>query len=165
MILAELRLTKSSITCTSSCSNSLHRPFFQYVDARFVLLNIAQQIRETINKMNNPTALGLHLHSIAFEKSPQRICQGISGQRNILVSAWARAGLYDVDFGLSDKPIIRYADAVIPDLNGQLVIKEAPPSDTSKTGGSNWTENGVDISIRIRTEDMKRLVQDPMLLP
>ncbi|KAJ5986178.1 transferase family protein [Penicillium sp. IBT 35674x] len=129
------------------------------------LRNIALQIRETINKMNNPTALGVHLHSIAFEKTPQRICQGIPGQRHLLVSTWARAGLYDINFGLSDKPIIRYADAVIPDLDGHLVIKEAPPLNTSKRRESNWTENGVDISIRIRTEDMERLVRDPMLLP
>ena len=130
------------------------------------LQNIAQQIRETINKMNNPTALGVHLHSISFEKSPQRIWQAFLGQRHLLVTTWARAGLYDIDFGLSDKPIIRYADALIPDLDGELVIKEAPPSNMVNTAGeSKWTENGVDISIRIRTEDMERLIRDPMLLP
>lgn len=130
------------------------------------LRNIAQQIRTTINKMNNPTALGVHLHSIAFEKSPQRIWQAFLGQRHLLATTWARTGLYDIDFGLSEMPIIRYTDAVIPDLDGELVIKEAPPSKTgSKTGGSNWTENGVDLSIRIRTEDMERLIRDPTLLP
>lgn len=130
------------------------------------LQNIAQQIRETINKINNPAALGVHLHSIAFEKSPQRIWQAFLGQRHLLVTTWARAGLYDINFGLSDKPIIRYADALIPDLDGELVIKEAPPSNMTKTTGeSRWTENGVDISIRIRTEDMERLIRDPMLLP
>ncbi|KAJ5133368.1 uncharacterized protein N7443_005001 [Penicillium atrosanguineum] len=129
------------------------------------LRNIAQQIRETINKMSNPTALGVHLHSIAFEKTPQRIWQAFLGQRHLMVTTWARAGLYDIDFGLSAKPIIRYADAVIPDLDGVLVIKEAPPLNISTTGESDWTENGVDISIRIRTEDMARLTRDPMLLP
>lgn len=130
------------------------------------LRNIAQHIRETINQINNPTALGVHLHSIAFEKTPQRLWQAFLGQRHLLVTTWARAGLYDVDFGLSEVPIIRYADAVLPDLDGELVIKEAPPSKkSSATGESNWTENGVDISIRIQAADMERLIRDPLLLP
>jgi len=130
------------------------------------LRNIAQRIRETVNQMNNPAALGAHLHSIAFEKTPQRLWQAFLGQRHLLLTTWARAGLYNIDFGLSELPIIRYVSAVVPDLDGLLVIKEAPPSVVgSATGGSNWTENGVDISIRIRAEDMERLIRDPLLLP
>jgi hypothetical protein len=130
------------------------------------LRNIAQHIRDTIDRMNNPTALGAHLHSIAFEKTPQRLWQAFLGQRHLLVTTWAKAGLYDINFGLSESPIIRYADASIPDLDGELVIKEAPPSKArGAAGGSNWTENGVDISIRIRAEDMDRLIRDPLLLP
>ncbi|KAJ5666280.1 uncharacterized protein N7477_008728 [Penicillium maclennaniae] len=90
------------------------------------LPRVAQQVGEIINKINNPTALGVHLHSIAFEKPPQRIWQAFLGQRHLLVTTWARAGLYGIDFGLSDDPIIRYADAVIPNLDIRLVSKEAP---------------------------------------
>jgi uncharacterized protein YoaH (UPF0181 family) len=37
------------------------------------LAPIAQRIRETLSTVNNLQRLAAHLHSIAYEKSPQRI--------------------------------------------------------------------------------------------
>lgn len=125
---------------------------------------IAQHIRKTISQINNPTAIGAHLHSIAFEKTPQRIWQAFLGHRHLIVTSWARAGLNEVDFGLGETPIVRCAEAIIPDLDGNVVIREAPP--LYKVGGSeqgSWTDHGVDVSIQIRAEDMERLIRDPML--
>lgn len=128
--------------------------------------SIAEHIRKTITRVNNPTALAAHLHSIAFEKTPQRIWQAFLGQRHLIVTSWARAGLYEIDFGLSETTIVRYAEGVIPDLDGIVEIREAPPGD--KVGGSpqgSWTDHGVDISIQICAEDMERLRRDPLLFP
>ncbi|KAK5991593.1 Acyltransferase AFT15-1-like protein [Cladobotryum mycophilum] len=128
---------------------------------------IAQRIRETIRQISRPANLVVHLYSLAYEKSPQRIWQAFLGKRHILVTTWARAGIYELDFGLDSA--IRYADGVVPDLDGNIVIKEAPPNVASNPPGdkssSSWTENGVDVSIHIRTEDMQRLLIDPALLP
>lgn len=123
---------------------------------------IVQQIRETINQANNPTLLASHLHSVAFEKTPQRIWQAFLGRRNLIVTTWARAGLYEIDFGFGQESRVRYAEGVVPDMDGIVLIREAPPVGRVC---SAWTGNGVDISVQIRTEDMARLVRDPLLLP
>lgn len=125
---------------------------------------VARHIRKTISQMNNPTAIGAHLHTIAFEKTPQRIWQAFLGRRHLIVTSWARAGLYKVDFGFQDIPIVRYAEGIIPDLDGNVVIREAPPE--YRVGGTeqgSWSDSGVDVSIQIRAEDMERLIGDPGL--
>jgi hypothetical protein len=130
------------------------------------LPSIAHRIRSTISTVNNPQRLASHLHSIAFEESPQRIWQAFLGRRHILVTTWARAGLYNVDFGLGSR--IRYADGVVPCLDGCiLIVDSAPVGDAAATGSSRreWTENGVDVTIPLRAGDMRRLLGDGLLLP
>src|SRR5690242_2184928 len=51
--------------------------------------DIALRIRERLSTVNDPQRLAAHLHSIAYEKSPQRIWQAFLGQRHILVTTWA----------------------------------------------------------------------------
>lgn len=134
-----------------------------------LLRPIAQRIRKTINQISQPTALAAHLHTLAFEKSPQRIWQTFLGRRHILVTTWAHAGVYEIDFGLGES--IRYVDEVVPNMDGVIVIKEAPPKkaqdDTlrGKESKRSWTDHGVDISVHIQDQDMERLLKDPYLLP
>ena len=122
---------------------------------------IAQYIRKTINQANDPSLLAAHLHSVAFEKTPQRIWQAFMGRRHILVTTWARAGLYEVDFGFGGESKVRYAEGIVPDMDGIVLIKEAGAVEK----GMSWTERGVDISVRLRREDMERLIRDPWLSP
>ncbi|KZL64155.1 transferase family protein [Colletotrichum incanum] len=136
--------------------------FAEAGQATGALVPIARRIRETVATISSPANLAAHLHSAAYEKSPQRIWQAFLGRRHILVTTWARAGIYDVDFGLGSR--IRYADGVVPNLDGNILIKEAPPSSGGSASGT-WTDDGVDISVHIRTEDMERFLQDPLLLP
>jgi hypothetical protein len=127
---------------------------------------IANRIRETIATVNTARQIGAHLHTVAYEKSPQRIWQGFLGQRHIMVTTWARAGLYDVDFGLGSR--VRYADGVVPCLDGCILIVDGPPKDSnlsSNTTKRTWTDNGVELTLPLRSEDMKRLLRDPLLLP
>jgi hypothetical protein len=82
------------------------------------------------------------------------------------VTTWARAGIYDVDFGLGSR--VRYADGVVPCLDGCILIIDGPPTrhaSQSKTTARGWTDNGVDITFPLRCEDMQRLLRDPLLLP
>ncbi|KAJ5646163.1 transferase family protein [Penicillium lividum] len=125
---------------------------------------ISQSIRRTINQLTRPDAIAAHLHSVAFETCPQRIWQAFLGSRHLLVTSWARAGVYEVDFGLSEF-MIRYAEGVIPELDGCVLIKEAPPTQDVDGLGGSWTDNGVDVSIHLREEDMERLIKNPLLLP
>ncbi|RAL10866.1 transferase family protein [Aspergillus homomorphus CBS 101889] len=132
---------------------------------------IAQRIRETITRINDPAGLGAYLHRLAYEKSPQRIWMGFLGQRHMMVTTWARAGLYEVDFGLGRgaERIIRYAEGVLENLDGLVLVKEAPPARDSEIADppstSGWTQHGVDISVHLRTEDMERFLRDPLLFP
>ena len=137
----------------------------QSSDATPAMVPIARKIRQTISTVSNPANLADHLHSAAYEKSPQRIWQAFLGQRHILVTTWARAGIFDVDFGVGSR--IRYADGIVPNLDGDILIKEAPPFRGEFSPGSrpSWTDNGVDISVHICSEDMERLLKDPLLLP
>ncbi|KAJ5438528.1 transferase family protein [Penicillium daleae] len=129
--------------------------------------SIARHIRNTVSQISDKAALGAHLHSVAYEKTPQRIWQGFLGRRHLIVTTWARAGLYEIDFGLNSLPSIRYAEGVLPTLDGDVLIKDAPPSKDQDglSGARSWTDYGVDVSLHLRTEDMERLIRDPLFLP
>ncbi|KAI1009029.1 hypothetical protein LB504_001886 [Fusarium proliferatum] len=122
------------------------------------ITHVATQVRNTLKTISDPSNMAAHLHNLAFEKSPQRLWQAFLGRRHILVTTWARAGIYDIDFGLGST--CRYAEGVVPEMDGNVLIKEA-----SGPLGKYWTDNGVDISIHIRSEDMERLIRDPLLFP
>ena len=71
-----------------------------------------------------------------------------------------------IDFGLGSR--IRYADGVTPCMDGCVLIADGPPIDSGPvrdTAKPAWTDNGVDITLPLRCEDMERLLQDPLLLP
>ncbi|KAJ4983096.1 transferase family protein [Stagonosporopsis vannaccii] len=127
------------------------------------LAEIAQRIRQTISTINDSQRLASHLHSIAYEKAPQRIWQAFLGQRHILVTTWARAGMYDIDFGFSSR--IRYADGFVPGLDGCILIVDGPPTESSNVVSQGWTDNGVDVTLPLRCEHMERLLRDHLLLP
>ncbi|RAK99864.1 transferase family protein [Aspergillus ibericus CBS 121593] len=133
-----------------------------------VLPPIAQRIRQTLSRVRDPVLLAAHLHRLAYEVSPQRIWQGFLGSRHVMTTTWARAGLYEVDFGLGPHPTARYADGILSNLDGLVLIKEAPPGRRSEATGKaspTWTQHGVDVQLHVRTEDMERLLLDPLLLP
>ncbi|KAJ6172599.1 transferase family protein [Penicillium chermesinum] len=110
---------------------------------------IAQKIRTTINQINRPVAMGAHLHSVAYETCPQRIWQAFVGGA-IFCST----------------PIIRYVEPVMVDMDGIVVINDAPPpKGVNISDGQSWTVHGVDISMHLRAQDMERLIKDPLLLP
>ncbi|KAH7241520.1 transferase family-domain-containing protein [Fusarium tricinctum] len=122
------------------------------------LTEVATTVRTTLKEIANPSNLAAHLHGVAFEKSPQRIWQAFLGRRHLIVTTWARAGIYDVDFGFESS--CSYAEGVVPEMDGNVLIKEAPGPPAKY-----WTDNGVDISIHIKASDMERLIKDPLLHP
>lgn len=82
------------------------------------------------------------------------------------MTTWARAGIYDIDFGLGSR--IRYADGVVPCLDGCILIADGPPSTetmpSSDTTARGWSYRGVEITLPLRCEDMERLLKDPLFL-
>ncbi|KAH7303942.1 transferase family protein [Stachybotrys elegans] len=124
---------------------------------------VARKIRSTLVQMSSEDNIKAHLHALAFEMSPQRIWQAFLGSRHILATSWARAGLYEVDFGLGGR--LRFADGVISGVDGLVLIKEAPPQAVDASSSGSWTEYGVDVTMHICEDDMERLLNDPILLP
>ncbi|KAK4169639.1 transferase family protein [Cladorrhinum sp. PSN259] len=136
---------------------------------------VAQEIRATISRVNNKEALSNHLHGLAFEKSPQRIWQAFLGLKHVLVTSWVRSGIYEVDFGFGGG--IRYAEAIVPALDGQVVIKEGPPPvasiglrdqdtvDGDAKGQESWTKYGVDVLVNLDAASLRAFVMDPLLKP
>lgn len=151
MINIELPASDVAATRTTGCVNEE------------ILSPIANQVRSTLKRIAGRAQIASHLHSIAYEKTPQRIWQGFLGTRHIMVTSWARAGVYEVDFGLGP---VSYVEGIVPDMDGTIIIKEAPCS-TSATNGESagWTDAGVDVSIHLRTEVMDLLVHDALLNP
>lgn len=131
------------------------------------LAPLASAIRLTLTKIQ-PDGLQAHLHSVAYENSPQRLWQAFLGERHILVTSWVQTPLYTVDFGAGVIP--RYVEAIIPNLDGNIQLKQASPA-VRETGNEasaqtkSWYHSGVDISVHLRSDFMEKLVKDPRLFP
>ncbi|KAK8063607.1 transferase family protein [Apiospora saccharicola] len=99
-----------------------------------------------VNKNRIPTVcIATSCWDVTYEKSPQRIWQAFLDRRHVLTTTWARSGIYGVDFGFGSG--IRYADAVLPAMDGGVLIKEGLPSlSASTSASSSWTDDGVDIT-------------------
>ncbi|KAJ1329695.1 shikimate O-hydroxycinnamoyltransferase [Microdochium nivale] len=200
ILLLDLKMPASSlVAATASLANKLEPSSHHYEisTTTVALSNVAQYIRATIASVTaNSEALAAHLHSIAYEKSPQRIWHGFLGRRHTIVTTWARAGLYEVDFGLhrasslsassstagacsrgdasegrTSPAALRYADGIMPRMDGCILVKEGPPrggrggGSDGGSSGTGWTENGVDVAVAMNTVDMKRFLADPALFP
>jgi hypothetical protein len=121
---------------------------------------IVRSIRETIAKVSDREAVAAHFHGVAFEKPPQPTWQAFFGRRHILGMTWARAEIYELDFGF--RSTVGYVDGVMPDMDGIVMIKEAPPrlAEENVPGASPmWIDNGVDISVNLRVEDIGGFVE------
>lgn len=82
-----------------------------------------------------------------------------------------------MDFGFGHGPA-RYVDGDLPVADGFVLIKEVPPPQTLSSSSSSevdgdgglgskgsWTDNGVDVTVSLKAEDMERLLGDEFLLP
>jgi len=113
---------------------------------------IADQIRNTL-KLFDSQALAAHLHDAAFEPSPQRLWQAFLGKKHVLLTTWIHLGVWDIRFGGLGK--LRCVQPVMPVMDGLVEIMEAGGDEKG-----HWTRNGVDVSIYLEAEAMKRLELD-----
>ena len=113
-------------------------------------------IRKTL-AIFTPEAVANHLHDVAFEVAPQRLWRACLGREHVLLTTWVHAGVYEVDFGVGAP---RYVEAVMPSCDGLVEVMEA--SDVRREGGerADWISEGVDVSVYLEAEAMKRLLLD-----
>ncbi|KAI0411387.1 transferase [Xylaria grammica] len=108
----------------------------------------AGAIRQLLS-LFTPQAVSDYIHDAAHEVSPQRLWQAFLGTRHVLVTSWARARAYEVDF--FGAGLARYVQSHIPRLDGLLQL-----IDVAETGD-------FDVSVALETSAMSRLLKDPML--
>ncbi|GAP91899.1 putative transferase family protein [Rosellinia necatrix] len=109
---------------------------------------IAGSIRQMLSRFT-AQAVSDYLYEAAHEVSPQRIWQSFLGSRHVLVTSWARAQAYEVDFRGTGPA--RYVQTQMPLMDGLLQLM-----DVARTGD-------FDVSLALEKGAMERLLSDPML--
>ncbi|KAJ0117027.1 transferase family protein [Diaporthe amygdali] len=102
-----------------------------------------------------PRAVAAYLHGAAHEVSPQRLWQAFLGERHTLVTSWARAGAYEVDFcggGVDGGTRPVYVQGKMPRIDGVLQVM-----DVGEESGD------FDVSLCLEREAMGRLLGDEIL--
>ncbi|PCH38456.1 transferase protein [Wolfiporia cocos MD-104 SS10] len=128
---------------------------------------VAARIRDTLT-LFDARALAAHLHDMAHDAALVRTWHAFLGNRNVIATSWVRLRLYGVDFGSGSPP--RYVEAVMPSCDGCVQIMEAAPVSAAGAKGErdrnqvrHWCDDGVDVSVHLEAEALKRLVEDPLL--
>ncbi|KAF8173569.1 transferase family-domain-containing protein [Mycena galopus ATCC 62051] len=120
------------------------------------LPQLARTIRETVAQFT-PPAVGALLHQMAFDVDARRMCSLFTGRRNTAVTTWVRLGVWEVDFG-AGRP--RYISAVLPPVDGVVVVTEAMPQSPAE---GPWYRDGVRALVKLTTDVMQKLLRDPLL--
>ncbi|KAI0142656.1 transferase [Xylariaceae sp. FL1272] len=110
---------------------------------------VAGAFRQTVSQFTSE-AISDYLFDAAHEVSPQRLWQGFLGSRHVMVTSWARARAYEVDF-CGTRDLARYVQSQMPLMDGLLQLM-----DIADTGD-------FDVSIALEKGAMERLLSDPML--
>ncbi|KAH8175229.1 transferase family protein [Sarocladium implicatum] len=128
------------------------------------MTTVAKAIRKTLLCVRDVENISANLHDIAYATSPSRIAEYFTGRRHVVLTTWAHFGVYDIDFGLGT---CAYVEPILPDCDGMLAIKGAPrvPSSERRGLSSHWAADGVDVTISLMPDVMKRFLSDPLLLP
>ncbi|KAF2494694.1 hypothetical protein BU16DRAFT_511229 [Lophium mytilinum] len=101
------------------------------------------------------------LHEAAFDDWSTRYWNSVLGTRNVIVTSWVRAGVWDVDFGGGR---CRYVEPLMPEVDGLVVVMEAGlRREGGKEGTGHWAEHGVDVLVSARAEVVDELVGGGMV--
>lgn len=111
---------------------------------------LASRIRSTIEQFT-PQTMAAVLHNAAYELCPQRFWQAFLGRNHVLVTAWLRLGVYDVDFCV-DGNKARYAHPVMPPMDGCLQVMDGASGD-----------GGMDVSLYLESGAMGKFLEDEHL--
>lgn len=134
---------------------------------------IAQEIRGTAEKFDEE-AIGALLHDMAFETAAGRTWNAFLGRRDLIVTSWVRAGIYDVRFGEGGA---WWVGVVLPGMGGIVQVMEGAGGGGGREGETgteevgkigegrerHWCADGVDVDLNLGREAMERLVGDGLL--
>ena len=120
------------------------------------LAELAMNVRSTVAKFNSDT-LPAFLHETAHEIGAQRVWNGFLGRRHAIVTSWLRLGIWDVDFDGSEG--VKHVEALLTSVDGLVQVMEMG----ERKGEGEWYEGGARVSLHLREDAMRMLVDDALL--
>ena len=124
----------------------------------------AAAIRNTVAQFDGEAVAAL-LHEMCFELGGQRRWNCFLGDYHTIVTSWVGIGLREVVFEAGKKA--RWAEALIPPCDGVVIVGEGgtrvDEDDDVKEGTDikkDWWSKGVNLTVYLRSDVMRRLVAD-----
>lgn len=127
----------------------------------------ATSIRKTLQQFDSENIAAL-LHRMRFEHGPHQRQSYFVGIDHVIATSWTGIGLDHVAFEPNVRPV--WVEALMPNVDGMVQIMERCGNPNTQTSNGNssigkdkWWANGVTMSVRLRHDVMKRLVNDQRL--
>ena len=151
-------VTKVSATTTTTSTSNLARD----------LADKAATIRSAVARFDGEAVAAL-LHEMCFELGGQRRWNCFLGDYHTIVTSWVGVGVWDVVFEEGKR--VRWAEAFIPPCDGVVIVCEGGRrgdcdhgDDDDVNGGSEskreWWSKGVNLHVYLRSDVMRRLMED-----
>ena len=126
----------------------------------------AAAIRNTVARFDGDAVAAL-LHEMCFELGGQRRWNCFLGDYHTIVTSWVGVGVGEVVFEEGKKA--RWAEPLVPPCDGVVIVSEGGSggdngNDNDARGGCDtkkeWWSKGVNLSIYLRSNVMRRLMED-----
>ena len=121
----------------------------------------AAAIRDCVARFDGG-AVGALLHEMCFELGGQRRWNCCLGDRHVVVTSWVGVGVGGVVF--EEGRGVRWAEALMPLCDGVVVVGEGGVGGGGggggDGGGGRWWSQGVNVGVYLRSDVMRRLMED-----
>lgn len=121
----------------------------------------AAAIRNNVSKFDGEAVAAL-LHEMCFELGGQRRWNCFLGDYHTIVTSWVGIGVGEVVFEAGKK--VRWAEALIPPCDGVVIVGEGGVGGGNVEEGydtkKEWWSKGVNLTVYLRSDVMKRLMED-----
>lgn len=128
----------------------------------------AAAIRNAVARFDDGDAVAALLHEMCFELGGQRRWNCFLGDYHAIVTSWVGVGLAEVVFEEGKKA--RWAEPLVPPCDGVVIVSEGGSGggdedhDNDAKGGCDtkqeWWSKGVNLSVFLRSDVMRRLMED-----
>ena len=102
------------------------------------------------------------LHEMCFELGGQRRWNCFLGDHHAIVTSWVGVGVGEVVFEQGNR--VRWAEALIPPCDGVVIVGEGGVGRVDVKERCDmkkeWWSEGVNLNVYLRSDVMKRLMED-----
>lgn len=157
------------ITITATSSSSFPLSSSSSSSSAQDVAEKAAAIRSTVARFDADAVAAL-LHEMCFELGAQRRWNCFLGDYHAIVTSWVGVGLAEVVFEEGKKA--RWAEPLVPPCDGVVIVSEGWSGGRGDDYGDvkggwdtkkEWWSEGVNLSVFLRSDVMKRLMEDEEL--